>query len=72
MQNIDDKELVDLFKQGVNGNAAGFALLGRRIASKLKKDGDPVAERLADLLAAPDSAKPARLVSTRLIHEGAD
>lgn len=65
MQNIDDKELVDLFKQGINGNAAGFALLGRRIVSRLKKDGDPVAERLAELLAAPDSAKPARLVSRK-------
>ncbi len=48
---IDVDELTSLFHQGLKGNAGSFALLARRLISKLKKSDDIVAGELAELLA---------------------
>jgi SpoVK/Ycf46/Vps4 family AAA+-type ATPase len=51
MVTIAEKDLENLYQQGVRGNAAGFALVGRQIASKLKKTQPELATKLAGLLA---------------------
>lgn len=50
MVQISQDALLDLVKQGVSGNAAGFTLLCRRLASNLKKTEPSVAGQLAALL----------------------
>lgn len=50
MVNIAEKDLESLYQQGMRGNAAGFALIGRQIVSKLKKSSPEVASKLAELL----------------------
>lgn len=47
---IDEQDLISIFQQGVQGNAASFVLLARRLVSKLKKSDLSSAEVLADLL----------------------
>lgn len=47
---IDEQDLISIFQQGVQGNAASFDLLARRLVSKLKKSDLSSAEVLADLL----------------------
>jgi hypothetical protein len=51
MVQIGEDEFIELAKQGVKGNAAGFSLLCRRIASRLKKSDPEAATRLAQVLA---------------------
>lgn len=51
MVQIDDHDLIALAKQGTKGNVAGFSLLCRQLASRLKKTAPDVATRLAELLA---------------------
>ncbi len=50
MAEIDAKDLLDLVRQGVQGNSSGFTLLARRLTSKLKKTDVELAEKLIDLL----------------------
>jgi len=79
MVTIAEKDLENLYQQGVRGNAAGFALIGRQIASKLKKTQPDLATKLAELLAsdagmrsAPRMAAPVDADSRRsLLREGA-
>jgi SpoVK/Ycf46/Vps4 family AAA+-type ATPase len=78
MVTIAEKDLENLYQQGVRGNAAGFALIGRQIASKLKKTQPELATKLAELLAsdagmrgAPRMATPVDADSRRsLLREG--
>lgn len=80
MVTIAEKDLESLYQQGVRGNAAAFALIGRQIASKLKKTQPDLAYRLAELLATdsgtrggPRIAAPVDSDSRRsLLKEGAD
>ncbi|MDE2389707.1 MAG: AAA family ATPase, partial [Betaproteobacteria bacterium] len=51
MVQIGIDEFIELAKQGVKGNAAGFCLLCRRIVSHLKKNNPEEATRLAEVLA---------------------
>jgi len=50
MVQIDEKDVVSLFQQGVQGNASSFTLLARRVVSRLKKTDPEVAGRLAETL----------------------
>lgn len=50
MVQIDLNDISALFQQGVQGNAVSFALLGRRLVSKLKKVDPHAAHALAELL----------------------
>lgn len=52
MVHIDEKELLILFQQGVKGNASSFALLARRMVSRLKKSEPAAAALLAETLSA--------------------
>lgn len=47
---IELNELLHLFQQGTEGNAASFVLLARRMVSKLKKTDTEAAEKLAESL----------------------
>jgi hypothetical protein len=51
MVEIGVDELVELAKQGVKGNGAGFSLLCRRVASRLKRSDPEAAIKLAQVLA---------------------
>lgn len=51
MVSINEKDLENLYQQGLRGSAAGFALVGRQIASRLKKTEPELAGRLSELLA---------------------
>lgn len=51
MVHIGIDEFIELAKQGVKGNAAGFTLLCRRIVSRLKKNNPDAATQLAEVLA---------------------
>lgn len=51
MVSIAEKDLESLYQQGVRGSAAGFALVGRQIASRLRKTEPELAGRLNELLA---------------------
>jgi SpoVK/Ycf46/Vps4 family AAA+-type ATPase len=51
MVEIGVDEFIELAKQGIKGNAAGFSLLCRRMASRLKKSDPEAATRLAQVLA---------------------
>lgn len=62
MINISEKDLESLFRQGASGSVAGFALVGRQLASKLKKTNSEFAARLASLLTAEDGT---RSISTK-------
>ena len=80
MVTLAEKDLESLYQQGIRGNAAAFALIGRQIVSKLKKTQPELASRLAELLAsdtgvrgAPRLAPPVDADSRRsLLKEGAD
>jgi SpoVK/Ycf46/Vps4 family AAA+-type ATPase len=56
MVQIDEKELSLLFQQGMQGNAASFVLLARRLVSRLKKSDPEAAILLADTLSTMPSA----------------
>lgn len=80
MVNISEEDLESLYRQGVRGNAAAFALIGRQIVSKLKNTQPTLASRLVELLTvdsgtrgAPRIAAPVDSDSRRsLLKEGAD
>lgn len=80
MVTIAEKDLESLYQQGVRGNAAAFALIGRQIASKLKKAEPELASRLAELLTADSGMRGAPRIATpvdadsrrSLLKEGAD
>lgn len=50
MAEIDARDLLDLVRQGVQGNSSGFTLLARRLTSKLRKTDAELAEKLINLL----------------------
>lgn len=50
MVTISENDLLSLYHQGLRGSAAGFALIGRQLASKLKSKDPDLASRLAELL----------------------
>lgn len=50
MVQVGVDEFIELAKQGVKGNAAGFSLLCRRMVSRLKKNNPDAAMRLAEVL----------------------
>lgn len=48
---VDFKDFSSLFQQGLKGNAVSFALLARRLVSKLKKTDPNAADELVNFLA---------------------
>jgi len=53
---ISENDLMELTKQGIRGNAAGFTLLCRGLVSRLKKSQPDVADRIAEVLAGDQDA----------------
>lgn len=56
MVQVDEKDLSLLFQQGIQGNAASFVLLARRLVSRLKKSDPAAAIFLAETLSSMSSA----------------
>ena len=55
MVQIEEKELLLLFQQGIQGNASSFILLARRLVSRLKKSDPAVALLFAEILSSMPS-----------------
>lgn len=55
MVQVDENDLSLLFQQGIQGNASGFALLARRLVSRLKKSDPSAAILLAETLSSVSS-----------------
>lgn len=56
MVQVDENDLSLLFQQGIQGNAASFVLLARRLVSRLKKSDPVAAIFLAETLSSMSSA----------------
>ncbi len=50
MVQINDNDMIQLFQQGILGNASSFTLLARRFVSKLRKSDPVLAEQLIEIL----------------------
>lgn len=57
MVQLDVKDLIPLFQQGMRGNSSSFALLARKTISKLKKTDPHAAEALIEVLGAQTATR---------------